>query len=162
MPSGSTETQRLKNSWESTVARIGLHQGYQQSQSEQSTDRPPAKWDHPPKPDEDRSQPYRDRLAHNYKRRVHTLLQLQDASRSQIFTTKAACRIARKDGITEQKARTLSQHAEHHNLRKLTHFTILSLSLTLPLSLTRQQYKTPSLLTAQSLPPPHQISPLSI
>ena len=107
--------------WESTVG-IGPHQGSQQgSQSEQHTDHPPAKRGRPPKPDEDRSQPYRDHLAH--KRRVNTLLQLQDASGSPIYTTKAARRRARKDGATERKARSLSQHAEHLNLRKLTHFT---------------------------------------
>ena len=92
-----------------------------QFHSEWTTDHPPAKRGRPPKLDEDRSQPYRDRLAHH--RRVHTLLQLQDESGNHIFTTKAARRKARKDGIKERKARTLSHHAEHHKLRKLTNFT---------------------------------------
>jgi hypothetical protein len=71
--------------WESSVG-IGPHRDDPKFHSERTTDRPPAKRGRPPKLDEDRSQPYRERLAH--RRRVHTLLQLLDESGSPIFTTK--------------------------------------------------------------------------
>jgi hypothetical protein len=100
---------------------IGPHRDDPKFHNERTTDRPPAKRGRPPKLDEDRSQPYRERLTH--RRRVHTLLQLLDESGSPIFTTKAARRKARKEGTQERKVRTLSLHAEHHKLRKLTNFT---------------------------------------
>ena len=105
--------------WEATQG-IGPHNENEQFPHERPrpADNQPAKRGRPPKLDEDRSHNYRNRLAH--KRRVDNLLQLQDASGSQIFTTKVARLKARKEGFLARKAQTLSQLAEHHKLRKLT------------------------------------------
>ena len=85
---------------------------------------------------------------------MHTLLQLQDESGNHIFTTKAARRKARKDGIKERKARTLSHHAEHHKLRKLTDFTTpLPQPIPIPQINQTEIKKMPSLLTTRSSPP---------